>query len=96
MYNKNSTYSYVLEFIKSNNLKHEIHKFSSGALMIDLWKGDEFYVLQIEKETIGFSVINDDPEFSTVPDKSYSDFRGFKDDFEKILLSQTPPSLSEE
>ncbi len=86
MYNKNLIYSYILDFVKSNDLRHEVHEFLSGAIMIDIWKDNKFFVLQIEKERVGFSLVDDnDPEFSTVPDQSYSDFENFKINFEKEL-----------
>jgi uncharacterized protein (UPF0128 family) len=80
----------VLEYISSRlrneRLRHEIHKFDSGAVMVDIWKDDLFYVVQIEDKRIGLSLINgDNPGFDTIPDKSYDTRDKFSIDFEKIF-----------
>lgn len=79
----------VLEYVSSRlgeeGLKHEIHQFDSGAVMIDIWKEDLFYVVQIEDKTIGLSLVTKDTGFDTIPDKSYNDIEKFSLDFEKIF-----------
>ena len=80
----------VLEYISSRlrdkGLRHEIHEFDSGAVMVDIWNDDLFYVVQIEGEIIGLSLINDDiPGLDTIPDKSYDTPDKFIIDFEKIF-----------
>ena len=80
----------VLEYISSRlrdeGLRHEINKFDSGAVMVDIWKDDLFYVVQIEDKRIGLSLINDDnPGFDTIPDKSYDTMDKFIIDFERIF-----------
>lgn len=77
---------YISSRLKHGGLRHEIHKFDSGAVMIDIWKDDLFYVVQIEDKGIGLSLINvDNPGFDTLPDKSYDTWDKFITDFEKIL-----------
>ncbi len=79
----------VLEYVSNRlgqkELKHEIHKFDSGAVMIDIWKDNQFYVVQIEDKKIGFSLVTKDTGFDTIPDKSYNDIEEFSVDFEKIF-----------
>jgi hypothetical protein len=62
---------YVLRRLKEEKLRHEIHKFDSGAVIIDIWKGDLFYVVQIDGQRIGLSLVTQDTGFDTIPDKSY-------------------------
>lgn len=79
----------VLEKIASRlsqeNLRHEIHKFDSGCVMVDIWKDELFYVIQIEPEMIGLSLVGENTGFDTIPDKAYKDWDNFKSDFEKIF-----------
>jgi hypothetical protein len=79
----------VLEKITSRlsqeNLKNEIHKFDSGCVMVHIWKDELFYVIQIESETIGLSLVDENTGFDTIPDKAYKDWGNFKIDFEKIF-----------
>ena len=86
---KDKTVNGVLEKIASRlsqaNLKHEIHQFDSGCVMVDIWKDELFYVIQIEPEMIGLSLVDDNTGFDTVPDKAYKDWDDFKTDFEKIF-----------
>lgn len=79
-----------LEDISSRLVKkkfrHEIHRFPSGAVMIDIWKDELLYVIQIYNNTIGLSLITpDNPGFDTVPDTSYDDWEKFNKDFEAIF-----------
>ena len=76
---------YVSGRLRQEELKHEIHKFDSGAVMVDIWKDDLFYVVQIEDKKIGLSLVTENTGFDTIPDKSYNDIEEFSVDFEKIF-----------
>lgn len=71
--------------LSQENIRHEIHKFDSGCVMVDIWKADLFYVIQIEHEIIGLSLVEENTGFDTVPDKVYKDLDNFMNDFEKIF-----------
>lgn len=71
--------------LNQENIRHEIHKFDSGCIMVDIWKGDLFFVIQIESEMIGLSLVTDTSGFDTIPDKTYKNYNNFEIDFEKIL-----------
>jgi hypothetical protein len=79
------TLEYISTILERQKLRHEIHKFDSGAVMVDIWQDDLFYVVQIEDMKIGLSLITEDTGFDTIADKSYDDFNDFKTDFEEIL-----------
>lgn len=53
--------------------------------MIDIWKDNDFYCLQFEDYKVGLSLVSKDEDFSTIPDKWYSNMEEFKPDFEVIL-----------
>lgn len=53
--------------------------------MVDIWKDNLFYVVQIEDKKIGLSLITKDTGFDTIPDQSYDTFEKFNIDFEKIF-----------
>jgi hypothetical protein len=79
----------VLEKIASRlgveNVKHQIHRFDSGCVMVDIWKDESLYVIQIERERIGLSLVDENTAFDTVPDNVYKGWDDFKCDFEKIF-----------
>jgi hypothetical protein len=77
--------SYIIAQIKKQQLRYEVHTFPSGAVMVDIWIGDKFYVIQLEKDLIGLSLVNDNPGFDTIPDETFKNILHFKARFEKIL-----------
>ena len=80
---------YVSSRLRDEGVRHEIHTFDSGAAMVDIWKDDLFYVVQIEDKVIGLSLVTEDTGFGLVPDKSYDTLEKFNIDFEKILKKVT-------
>ncbi|MBK6525105.1 MAG: hypothetical protein IPG07_05825 [Crocinitomicaceae bacterium] len=71
--------------LNQKNLKHKIHKFDSGCFMVDIWKDDLVYAIQIEPEIIGISLIDENVGFDTRPDKSFKDWNDFKIEFDKMF-----------
>lgn len=59
----------TIEFLKKNNIKYEFRKFSSGSIMLDVWNNKKFYVFQFEPDRIGFSEVDENVGFDTIPDK---------------------------
>ncbi len=54
--------------------------------MIDIWHNDEFYVVQIEPDFVGFSHVTDETDpFSVVPDLKFVDLEKFKVYFEQTF-----------
>lgn len=67
-------------------VKYEVHDFPSGAVMVDIWIRDKFFVIQIDGDVIGLSEVTEETGlFDIIPDKSYKDAREFIRDFEKIF-----------
>ncbi len=59
----------TIEFLKKNNVKYEYIKFSSGSIMLDVWNNKKFYVFQFESDQIGFSEVDENIGFDTLPDQ---------------------------
>ncbi len=57
--------------LNTHSIRHEIHRFDSGAMMVDIWIGDDFYVIQLTDEYIGFSKIDNESGFDTRPDEVF-------------------------
>lgn len=76
---------HVSNRLKQEGLRHEIHKFDSGAVMVDIWKDDLFYVVQIHDKTIGLSLVTADTGFDATPDKSFTELNKFFAAFETIF-----------
>ena len=67
-------------------VKYEIHNFDSGAIMVDIFINDKFYVIQIYGEEIGLSLNTEETRwFDIIPDKSFKDPNEFMAAFEKIF-----------
>jgi len=87
---------YIIENVKEYNLKHEIHRFDSGAIMVDIWINDTFYVIQIDKETVGLNLVTKDTTpFDIIPDVSFSDEIQFKKEFAKIFCPMAKPKVNQ-
>jgi hypothetical protein len=77
---------YILETIKKLNVKHEVNFFDSGAVMVDIWHDNNLYVVQIDGDTIGLSLVTEDTTpFDIIPDQSFQDEISFKRAFEDIF-----------
>ena len=77
---------YIIDTIEKSKVRYEVHSFSSGAIMIDIWVGDHFYVIQIDGKEIGISLITPATiSFDTMPDKVFKNTSEFKTAFEKIF-----------
>ena len=74
----------------NKGIKFEVHDFDSGAAMIDIWIGAKFYVIQLEPESIGMSVIDkENLGFDTIPDSRYFSFEDFQRDFLELLSTSS-------
>ncbi len=82
-----SLISYIIEKADELNLRYEIHRFPSGAAMIDIWLKHAFCVIQLYQDEIGMSLIEDEKAipFDTRPDRSFNRERVFKEELEKVL-----------
>lgn len=75
----------ITEWLIASNFRHEVHHFSSDAIMIDIWPHSGFYVVQIDG-AIGFSLIDDiNPPFCSRPDEEYADIESFKIRLDALL-----------
>jgi hypothetical protein len=82
---------YVIDNLERLKLRHEIHRFDSGAIMVDIWINDNFHVIQMDDKSVGLSLITEDTTpFDIIPDISFLNEAEFKREFEKIL----PQSLA--
>ncbi len=75
----------ISELIKPKEIRHEIHSFDSGAFMVDIWINNDFYCLQLFENKFGISKATEEIDFSTIPDKTYSEWENFKTELEKVI-----------
>lgn len=66
----------IIDFLTDRQVKYESHSFDSGCVMIDLWHKKDFFVIQLEPEGIGLSLVNQ-PDFSSIPDEWHYDLEKF-------------------
>lgn len=88
-YNTKNVKEHILTTLNKEEIKHEVHNFESGSSMIDIWLNNKFYVIQLESESIGFSLIDDEnPGFDTIPDERFFEFEKFIKRFESVLFNR--------
>ena len=86
-YNQDDVKEYILKALIKEGIKHEIHDFESGVSIIDVWHGNKFYVIQLEIEWIGLSLVDDEnPGFDTIPDERFFEFEPFEKRFNEVLV----------
>ncbi len=79
-------HKWTLDFLNNLSIKHASHYFHSGAIMLDIWYGNSFYVLHFEDSFIGFSeVIDDNIGFDNIPDEKVYDLSSLKQKLESVF-----------
>jgi hypothetical protein len=77
---------FIFKILTNRNIQYKVYDFESGATMIDVRYENNFYVIQLEAESIGLSLINDkNPGFDTIPDKRFFKLEDFTEAFNKLL-----------
>jgi len=73
IYNSQESYENLIAELNERAIKYVVHEFTSGAKMIDIWYKDLFYVVQIEDDFIGISLVDDDNIglFDIIPDDKF-------------------------
>ena len=89
MENIQRIFQYTIELLEQMSVKHEYKHFSSGAIMLDIWYNDKFYVVQFE-DYIGVSeVSSDNMGFDTNPDEKFYDEIEYKNKLNSILTRES-------
>jgi len=69
IFNSQEAFKSLIIELDQRAMKYLVHEFNSGIKMIDIWHKDLFYVVQIESDFAGISLINEDNAgFDTTPD----------------------------
>lgn len=91
MENIQNLFQYTIELLKGMSIRHEYTNFESGAIMLDVWHNNKFYVIQFDAEDfVGFSEVNDDNiGFDTTPDEKFYDEIEYKNKLNSILVSRS-------
>lgn len=87
MENIDLLFQYTILQLRSMSIKHDWMKFDSGAIMLDVWHKNQFYVIQFDPDGyIGFSEVNDDNiSFGNVPDERIFDESLYREKLHSIL-----------
>jgi hypothetical protein len=93
-YDEKEVYKYLVYKLNESEIRYEIHEFTSGTIMVDIWYDSFFYVVQIDKSWAGLSKIdNDDPGFDTIPNMKFFTVQEFVNKFESIFTSSHAQAL---
>jgi hypothetical protein len=88
-------YDMISKMLDEASIKYEAQTFPSGAIMLDIWHRDRFYVLQFKDKLLGWSEITDEnPGFDTIPDNKFYDANAFVDSIALLLATgaETQPT----
>ena len=81
--------SYIVDKAETSKARYELHSFDSGAIMVDIWIDDNFYVIQIDGDIIGISLITQETiSFDTIPDTTFRNASEFRTKFESIFSTR--------
>ena len=88
IFNSEEAYNKLITELDQRAIRYLIHEFDSGAKMIDIWYKDFFYVVQVEPDFVGLSLIDEiGNEFSTTPDTKFFTIEDFLFELRKIFLT---------
>lgn len=77
----------IINKLNIENVRYDVHQFDSGAVMIDIYIKDKFYVIQIFGDEIGLSLNKENTSwFDIIPKKSFKDTKEFQKVFEEIFI----------
>jgi hypothetical protein len=94
MENKQELLQYTIKLLKSMSVKHEYTSFDSGAVMLDIWHNNKFYVIQFD-DFIGVSEVNEETVgFDTIPNEKYFSEIEYKNKLKSILEIQSGLRMS--
>jgi hypothetical protein len=81
-------YDMISKMLDQAYIKYEAQTFPPGAIMLDIWYRDRFYVLQFEDKLLGWSEITaENPGFDTIADKIFYDANAFVDSIALLLAT---------
>lgn len=75
----------IFEALNKQNLKFQFYEFDSGAVIIDFWLDDVLYCIQMADKKFGWTKIDENIDFCSIPDSGYLEWNEFKPQFEQII-----------
>ncbi len=79
----------TIALLEQLSIRHQYMDFPSGAIMLDIWHKNRFYVIQFFGDYIGVSEItNENPGFDTIPDEKFYNDNDYKIRISQILESR--------
>lgn len=79
----------LIQLAVENNFTYEVYEFDSGATIIDIWMGGDFYAIQMTENKFGWSKVDEDTGLSSIPESGYLDWSTFKQQFDEIIKTHT-------
>jgi len=79
----------LIQNLRALEHKFEVHEFDSGAAMIDMWINSEFYCIQMADDKFGWTKVEENTGFSSIPDSGYMNWTKFKNEFD-LIVKNTP------
>ncbi len=77
---------FIIDRIEKSKARYEVHSFDSGAVMVDIYIDEKFYVIQIDGDKIGISLNTEETGvFDIIPDKIFTEAGEFQIELEKLF-----------
>lgn len=88
--NIKNQFQYTTELLNIKFIRNNHTHFPSGAIMLDIWHNNKFYVIQFDTEGyIGFSEVNEDNVgFDTIPDEKFYNEVEYKKKLNEMLVTE--------
>jgi len=75
----------LLKVISERNIKFEYKEFDSGAILLDIWINTKMYCIQMADNRFGWSRLDEETAFCSLPDSGYLNWNTFKPQFDRVV-----------
>ncbi|MDR6943448.1 hypothetical protein J2W55_003301 [Mucilaginibacter pocheonensis] len=86
IFDSQQVYQWLIMELDKRTIRYSVHEFASGNKMVDIWHNNLFYVIQIESNFAGVSLIIDDNSgFDLTPDAKFTTTEQFLSKLKYIM-----------
>ncbi|GGH31391.1 hypothetical protein FAZ19_22410 [Sphingobacterium alkalisoli] len=76
----------TVQFLDNSQIRYDFTKFDSGAIVLDIWYKNKFYVFQFDIDNVGVSEVGEDVAFDSRADKIIKDEKLFILEVQRVFF----------
>ena len=80
----------ILQHLNDLELRFDYFEFDSGAAIIDFWTNTEMFCIQMTDLKFGWTKLDENTGFSSIPDSGFMNWNVFKPQFHKLTEGANP------